>query len=224
MKIGLIVLNLFVSLLSLSGQTEKRITIIHTNDLHSRLMGYAPESEYSPLTTRDDATVGGFARIATIIRTEKESNNGTTLVLDAGDFMMGTLFPSLEMKSGFQLRLMKEMGYDVLALGNHEFEFGPEWLASVVDISAKNGRIPALLIGNANFDRKDNRDDLLEKEFSENLISRKLIMTKNGTGMITLLIGEMVLQDHIVRLEQTERVIQQGSTVIMCHHQIQEHY
>lgn len=90
----------------MSAQTEKRIIILHTNDLHSRLIGYSPESDYTPLTVNDDKTIGGFARIASIIKTEKENNSGTTLVLDAGDFMMGTLFPSFEIETGFQLRLM----------------------------------------------------------------------------------------------------------------------
>jgi 5'-nucleotidase / UDP-sugar diphosphatase len=170
----------FVSMLPITAQTEKKILILHTNDLHSRLMGYTPESAYSPLSIKDDKTVGGFARIASIIKNEKEKNTGTTLVLDAGDFMMGTLFPSLEKRSGFQLRLMKEMGYDAVGIGNHEYEFGPDWLASVISISAKNGEIPAVLIGNAKFDKKDKGDDALEKLFFDNLISRKLILTKDG--------------------------------------------
>jgi len=41
----------------IEGQTEKKITILHTNDLHSRLIGYAPESQYSPFTLNDDKTV-----------------------------------------------------------------------------------------------------------------------------------------------------------------------
>jgi 5'-nucleotidase / UDP-sugar diphosphatase len=180
MKKALLFLIWFVSFITLNGQTEKKITILHTNDLHSRLIGYAPESQYSPLTINDDKTVGGFARIASIIKAEKDSSNGITLVLDAGDFMMGTLFPSLEKKSGFQLRLMKEMGYDVVGIGNHEYEFGPEWLASVIGISSKNGAIPEILIGNAKFDGKDTKDDALEKELSENLIHRKIILTKDG--------------------------------------------
>jgi 5'-nucleotidase len=143
-------------------------------------MGYAPESEYSPLTIKDDKTVGGFARIAAIIKTEKENSKGVTLVLDAGDFMMGTLFPNIEKKSGFQLRLMKSMGYDVTCFGNHEFDFGPEWLATVISTSAGNGMIPSLLIGNATFDRKDIRDDGLEKLLSDSIISRKLILIKDG--------------------------------------------
>ena len=105
---------------------------------------------------------------------------GITLVLDAGDFMMGTLFPSLEKESGFQLRLMKEMGYDVVGIGNHEYEFGPGWLAAVINAAAGNGTIPVLLIGNAKFDNKDSRDDALEKDYSEKLINRKLILTRDG--------------------------------------------
>lgn len=173
---------LFLICLTLSGvsQTVKMITILHTNDLHSRLIGYAPESTYTPLTINDDNTVGGFARIAAIIKSEKNAIDGPTLVLDAGDFFMGTLFPGLEKETGFKLRLMKTMGYDVLGFGNHEYEFGPEWLASVVGTSNKLGEIPSLLMGNAVFDKKDNRDDGLEKLFSDNVISRKLILTKDG--------------------------------------------
>jgi len=180
MKKVLVFILLMIVIFPLSAQSEKRITILHTNDLHSRLIGYAPESQYSPLTINDDKTVGGFARIAAILKSEKETNTGTTLVLDAGDFFMGTLFPSIESKTGFQLRLMKSMGYDVIGLGNHEYDFGPEWLASVISASAKNGEVPSLLIGNAIFDIKDTRDDALEKLYSEKIIGRNLIFTEDG--------------------------------------------
>lgn len=169
-----------VILFPLNAQTEKKITILHTNDLHSRLMGYAPESAYSPLTVNNDKTLGGFARISSIIKSEKKNNPGTSLVLDAGDFTMGTLFPSLETKTGFQLRLMKTMGYDVVCTGNHEYEFGTEWLADFISSSDSKGEIPSLLIGNAVFDEKDTRDDALEKLLAKNIIGRKLVLTKDG--------------------------------------------
>src|SRR5450631_1945698 len=95
----------FVSIIALNGQTEKKITILHTNDLHSHVIGFGPELDYTPQTVNDDKTIGGFARIATIIKDEKERNEGTTLVIDAGDFLMGTLFQALEKETGFQLRL-----------------------------------------------------------------------------------------------------------------------
>jgi 5'-nucleotidase / UDP-sugar diphosphatase len=187
-KVSVFILFLIL-ILPLSGQNVKKITILHTNDLHSRLIGYGPESAYTPLTINDDKTVGGFARIASIISNEKENNKGTTLVFDAGDFFMGTLFPSLEKETGFQLRLMKSMGYDAIGMGNHEYDFGPEWLAGVIRTSLANGEIPSLLCGNARFDNKDERDDALEKLFSDNIIRRKLILTMDSIkiGIFSLL-------------------------------------
>jgi 5'-nucleotidase/UDP-sugar diphosphatase len=161
-KYVLFLLFFLLSMLSYS-QPGKKIVILHTNDLHSRLNGYAPESEYSPLTIKDDSTTGGFARIATIIKNEKEQNTGTTLVIDAGDFLMGTLFHYLEPATGFQLRLMKEMDYDVACLGNHEFDFGTEKLAEIINSSVRAGEIPSLLLGNAVFDKNDTQDDSFEQ-------------------------------------------------------------
>jgi 5'-nucleotidase len=173
---------LLVSSFFLKGfsQSEKKITILHTNDLHSHLEGFAPELNYSPMSVNDDSTIGGFSRIAAIIRREKATADGATLVLDAGDFLMGTLFQSLEEKTGFQLRLMKSMGYDVVCLGNHEFDYGPEKLASILISSKSAGEIPPVLLSNAVFNEKETGDDSLEKLFKENIVGRKLILTKNG--------------------------------------------
>jgi 5'-nucleotidase/UDP-sugar diphosphatase len=189
MKRASFIFLLFIVYLSLNAQNEKEITILHTNDLHSHLIGFAPESAYTPLVVNNDNTVGGFARIAAIIETEKEKNKGTTLVVDAGDFLMGTLFHSLEVETGFQLRLMKIMGYDVTCFGNHEFDFGPEKLAEIIANSVRDGEIPSLLIGNTVFDKNDSRDDALEKLYTDKVISRKLIMTKDGIkiGFFSLL-------------------------------------
>jgi 5'-nucleotidase len=72
------------------------------------------------------------------------------------------------------------MEYDVTCLGNHEFDYGPEWLAAVINTSVGKGEIPSILIGNAMFDKKDMRDDALEKLFSNNIIIRKMILTRDG--------------------------------------------
>jgi len=183
-----ILLFLFL-LLPLAAQNEKKIVILHTNDLHSRLMGYAPESAYSPMTINDDKTVGGFARIAAIIRDEKEKNEGTTLLVDGGDFLMGTLFQGLETKTGFQLRLMKTIGYDAVCIGNHEFDYGPDKLADIVNSGLRGGDIPPLLLSNAAFDSKDPGDDTLEELFISNTIGRKLIIERDGLkiGFFSLL-------------------------------------
>jgi 5'-nucleotidase len=166
--------------LAVSAQPAKKIVLLHTNDLHSKLTGFGPESYYSPLVTDNDNTSGGFSRIGAIINIEKELNEGTTIVLDAGDFLMGTFFQHLEPKSGFQLPLMKKMGYDVVCIGNHEFDFGPGKLAKIVSSSADKGDLPVILLGNAVFSRKDSIDDSLEDLFSSGLIGRKYILFLDG--------------------------------------------
>lgn len=195
MKKVLILLLLCASVFNINGQ-DKKIIILHTNDLHSHVAGFGPELLYTPLSANDDKTIGGFSRIAEIIKTEKEKSKGTVLVIDAGDFLMGTLFQCLEKENGFQLRLMKQMGYDITCLGNHEFDFGPEWLAGVIRKSADNGKIPSILIGNVEFSKKDSRDDGLEKLMTDNIIVRKLVMEKDNLkiGLFSI-IGKEAVKD-----------------------------
>ncbi len=171
---------LALMVLSVTAQPGKNIVILHTNDLHSRLAGYAPESNYSPLSTGDDKTIGGFARITSIIKNETEKNTGTIIVADAGDFLMGTLFQGLETSTGFQLRLMKTIGYDVTCIGNHEFDYGPEKLAEIVSSAIRGGEIPGILLSNAVFDEDDPGDDALARLFNENKMQRKLIIIRDG--------------------------------------------
>lgn len=174
----LLFLLLVMSVTAQAAGEKKKLVILHTNDLHSRLAGFAPESEYTPMSVNDDATLGGFARIAAVIGEEKSNNEGNTLVLDAGDFLMGTLFQAIEPSDGFQLRLMHKMGYDAVAIGNHEFDLGPSQLAGIVNASVNRGSIPQLLLGNAVFDTGDDSDDSLEDLFSRGVIGRWMVITR----------------------------------------------
>ena len=178
-NISLIVLY-FLFFSQVFCQTEKKLIILHTNDMHSRLTGYGPESSYTPLSINDDKTVGGFARIATLIKEEKEKSPSNTIVVDAGDFLMGTLFQALEVKTGLELHLMKKMGYDVGCLGNHEFDFGPDKLASIIKSALNQGEIPNIMIGNSVFDENDKRDVQLEDLFRNNVLSRSTVIDING--------------------------------------------
>ena len=189
MRRSILFLLLFLAAAKASTQAGQEIVIIHTNDLHSHLAGFAPELNYSPLVVNNDETVGGFSRIASVIRNEKKKNDGITFVVDAGDFLMGTLFQGIEVKTGFQLRLMKMMGYDVLALGNHEFDYGPGKLAEIINSALRAGEIPGLLLGNGVFNPYDPGDDGLEKLFSDNILGRTMIISRGGLkfGFFSLL-------------------------------------
>ena len=108
---------------SLSAQTSP-IVILHTNDTHSRL-----ESYLDPVM----GDVGGVVRRNTFIQ-ETRSQYPNTIVVDAGDFSQGT--PYYNLFKGFpEIELMNKMGYDVSALGNHEFDNGSKALMKRLKIA-----------------------------------------------------------------------------------------
>ncbi len=177
LAIPILFLFLFPSLLY--GK-EKLLTLIHTNDLHSHLLGLPSNLEYSPLKTGDDATVGGWARIAAVIKSEKEKRTNSTLVVDAGDFLMGSLFHMISREEAIELRLMKEMGYDVITLGNHEFDLMPKGLAQIISTAHQKGGTPEIVFSNVLFSEEDSEDDSLEEVFKKGWVKPYTIKEVQG--------------------------------------------
>ncbi len=174
-------LSIIVSvLLGCSNAGAQELTILHTNDIHSKLTGYGPESEYSPMVTGNDHTTGGFARLATLFKQTREKAPGSSLIVDAGDFLMGSLFHAPEEETGFQLSLMKKIGYDFITLGNHEFDFGPVTLAKILNAAEKNGGFPQIVSSNLIFSKESTEDDALEKKFNQKSILPWTVINKNG--------------------------------------------
>lgn len=158
------------------------LTIMHTNDMHSHLLGFGPNGEYTPLTTGDDGTVGGFARLAGIInavRADRGAQGIPTLLVDAGDFMMGT---SLVLLGGqAELSLMDAMGYDVLTLGNHEFDWTPAATADIFSNIPNLGLSLGVVASNLIFDPVHTGDDALEALFTAGVIQPWSVKTlSNG--------------------------------------------
>jgi len=118
--------------------------------MHSAFIGMGPSSDYTPLTLNDDATRGGYARLSSVIQKRKDAlkSRGPVLVLDAGDYSMGTPFGAATREIGGELQLMHLMGYDATTFGNHEFDLGPDGLGKSIGVAAKSGRIPAILSSN----------------------------------------------------------------------------
>lgn len=158
------------------------VVLLHTNDIHSHLYGFSPETEYTPLVKDNDQTKGGFARIAGYVNAQKEEYGDKLLVVDAGDFLMGTLFQTLEMSKGFQLNLMHRIGYEFMALGNHEFDFGPDVLAKIVQNNIDNGEIPTLLSSNYG-GSATYPDEKLQGLFQRQVIQKYAVVEKNGISI-----------------------------------------
>ncbi len=163
-----------------SGQENKTLTIIHTNDLHSQLLGLYPNKDYTPMTTGDDETVGGWARLATEIKALKEARSNPVLVIDAGDFMMGSLFHMICRDEAAELVLMKDMGYDLTTLGNHEFDLKPAGLSKILESAERKGKIPGIVASNVVFSKESAEDDALEKDFERGLVKPYVVLERDG--------------------------------------------
>jgi len=159
---------------------EKLLTIIHTNDLHSHLLGFSPNIDYTPLQTMDDLTLGGWARIATVIKSEKAKRKNPVIVIDAGDFLMGSLFHMVSREEGLELRLMKQMGYDLATLGNHEFDLTPRGLARIFTSAHEKGGMPEVVFSSAIFNKTNPEDDGLEEIFQKGLVKPYLVKEIGG--------------------------------------------
>ncbi|MFT7531097.1 MAG: 5'-nucleotidase/UDP-sugar diphosphatase, partial [Gammaproteobacteria bacterium] len=108
------------------------LTIIHTNDFHSRL---EPISKYDSFCSEEDnlqgKCFGGSARLATAIANARKTS-ANSLLLDGGDQFQGTLFYNYY-KGIAAAEMMNHLGYDAMTVGNHEFDDGPKVLASFID-------------------------------------------------------------------------------------------
>src|ERR1019366_1175269 len=181
---------------TVAAEGKKTFTILHTNDLHSNLIGMGPASDYTPFSLNDDKTRGGFARLATLIAKRKEArkDEGPVLLLDAGDYSMGTAFAAAIRETGGELQLLSRMGYDATTFGNHDFDLGPDGLAKAIGVAAKAGRIPAVVASNSNFSKDDATLADLQRLAKDGVIRRHLVIERGGVrfGIFGLLGKEAV--------------------------------
>ena len=136
----LVVLFIFVSapVTSVAEDNSDDIAVIFSHDLHSHLDSYIS----------DGKSVGGFARIKTIIdRTKSEYAN--TIVVDAGDFSMGTLYQSVFETKGAEYSMLGELGYNATVFGNHEFDYGFGAVKNMIGSAKQNASsLPPILCAN----------------------------------------------------------------------------
>src|SRR6266481_10081738 len=168
--------------LSAAATGKKTFTILHTNDLHSNLIGPSPASDYSPFTLNDDQTRGGFARLATLIARRKAARQaqGPVLILDAGDFSMGTAFAAAIRETGGELQLMSRMGCDATTCGNHDFDLGPDGTAQAIALAPKAGRVPAVVASNTTFAGSDPTLAGLQRLAAKGELRRYCVIERGG--------------------------------------------
>ncbi|WP_375790282.1 5'-nucleotidase C-terminal domain-containing protein [Paenibacillus agricola] len=151
-------------------QASQTITILHTNDIHSRV--------------EESADSIGYAKLSTLLKQQKASNPNT-LMIDAGDTFHGQTIANL-VRGESIVKIMNTVGYDAMAAGNHDFNYGSAHLVEL----AKQTKFPVL---GANVKKAD----------GSRLIGTNLIKEMNGVkiGIFGLSTPETAYKTHPKNVE-----------------------
>lgn len=112
------------------------LTVLFTHDTHDH---FYPDAN----------GVGGYTRLAAALKRERAKAENPTITVDGGDFSMGSLFQTVYSTDAPELRALGQMGYDVVTLGNHEFDYRQKGLAEMLYAAKQsNAAVPAIVQAN----------------------------------------------------------------------------
>lgn len=122
-----------------AAEEARQVTILFTHDMHSHLQ---------PASDENGSSYGGYARLKTVIDAQKAEHPDAVL-LDGGDFSMGSLFQTVFATDAAELRVMGALGYDVTTFGNHEYDYRAAGLASMLNAAVDSGEpLPQIVEAN----------------------------------------------------------------------------
>ena len=173
------------SLTASAAADESKVDILFLHDTHSHL------DSFPTVENGENVTLGGFARIKTLIRQAKEENPDA-LVLDAGDFSMGTLVQTIFHTDASELRMLGALECEVTTLGNHEFDYRSSGLAGTLNAAVQSGdSVPALALCNVDWEAMKAEgltedQQLLEDAFAAYGVRDYVMLDKGGVKIAVL--------------------------------------
>ena len=225
---SILLLQVFFAPASYAKEDTDSITIMFTHDMHSNLLPFLSEEEGVI------SEIGGYARLISLINNERQKNP-EALLLDAGDYSMGTPFQTIFTKHSPELRIMGRMGYDAVTLGNHEFDYRAEGLALSLNAAVNSGdKLPQMVQANAAFptDKEGNMTQSLKelKDAMENYGVREyIVLERSGVriGIFGLMgdesasmapMSEVVFEDTVIHAKRVVKALneQENVDLIIC--------
>ena len=182
---GMLLLSSLGSTQMVYGETEasaKEVDIIFTHDTHSHL------NSFTTIIDEEEKEVGGFARINTLIR-EQKAKNPETLVIDGGDFSMGTLIQTVYETQAAELRMLGYLGCDVTTFGNHEFDYRSKGLANMLNSATESkDTLPAMVVCNVDWESMEaagltEGQQLIKDAFDKYGVSDYVVLEKDDTDI-----------------------------------------
>ncbi|WP_097015517.1 bifunctional metallophosphatase/5'-nucleotidase [Anaerocolumna aminovalerica] len=208
-------------------ESSQTLTILFTHDLHDNFL------PVESVQNGDKQYAGGYARLYSAIQTVRAQEQNVLLV-DAGDYSMGTPFQTIFQTDSPELRLMGQMGYDVVTLGNHEFDYRAEGLADSLQAAVNSGEpLPQMVQSNITFpvDHDGNLTDSLEhlKQSMEDYgVKEYTLIERNGikVGIFGVMgadsaskapMSEVQFEDEVIHAKRVVDILkQEGADIILC--------
>ncbi len=168
-----------------AAEPKKSVDVMFLHDVHSHI------SEFTTIVDNESKSVGGFARIKSLID-EQRVQNPDTLLLDAGDFSMGTLTQVLFESEASELRMLGHLGIEATTIGNHEFDYNADGLANMLKAAVdSNEELPELLVCNIDWEGMEaeglNEEQALIKDAFEQYGAKDYTVIQKGGVRIAVI-------------------------------------
>ena len=125
----LIIFHFSLFIVQLTFAQERKVFLVHTSDTHSCVEPVSPN-----FSDVNQANKGGYMRRVVLLEEMRREHPDNLLLLDCGDFSQGSVYYNLY-KGEVEVKLMNLMHYDACTIGNHEFDFGLENLARLMQMA-----------------------------------------------------------------------------------------
>lgn len=171
--LGMLLVTLCISVRA--EDTGMQAKILFTHDIHSHLDEYVIAGE----------SVGGLARLKTLVE-EKRAQQDATILVDGGDFSMGTLYQTIYETQAAELTMLGYLGFDATTFGNHEFDYRSEGVANMFHAALQNAQddpaltLPHFLIANIDWSKNTSAENQLVRTALEDYGSTPYIIVERG--------------------------------------------
>lgn len=223
--IAVIVLPLMTGMQVWAKTEPKQLDILFTHDTHSHL------NSFTTIVNGEKKEAGGFAKLKTLINEHKKVNPDT-LVLDGGDFSMGTLIQTVYDTEAAELRMLGQIGCDVTTLGNHEFDYQSKGLADMLNVAKNSGdTVPSLVLCNVDWDAMEEAglsegQKQIQSAFEKYQVRDYVVVQKGNIkiavlgvfgkdALVCALTCELVWKDPVKAAKQTVEKIKKKEKVDM---------
>lgn len=215
----------FSGVKSVADTPAQTVDVMFLHDTHSHL------NEFTTVEDGESQVLGGFAKLQTLINEQKEINPDT-LLLDAGDFSMGTLIQVMFREEASEIRMLGELGFDATTLGNHEFDYKARGLADMMYNAVASGdRLPTMVLCNVDWESMEaagltREQEILKHAFDNIGVKEYIVVEKNGVQIaITGVFGRdslacvpncpLLFQDPVEAVKETVAEIREQEEVDM---------